>query len=398
MNARQRPAHRWLVAIWPNFGLVAPMAVGVALVSLGAPSLQTIGVGALVNLVMVVGLQTFWGNSGVLSFGHVAFVAVGAYCTALLTIPLSTRAFVLPHLPGVLAHRETSFVMATVVAAVVAAAVAGLLSLPLMRLSGTAAGIASFAMLIIVQDIASNWSSVTGGLGTLTGVPTDLTLWKAYAWSVIVIAGAGAYSASRSGKRLQASREDEVAALALGVKVTRERRVAFIVSGAMTGVAGSMYAHWLGAFGPDDFYVDLTRLITIMLIIGGLRSVSGAVVGSVVMSAVVVVLNRWESGQSVGFLSIPVPTGFSNLLLSLVLVLILLRRPDGITRSRELSWPIWKPRVPRVPRAANSGPDGFADRQDDPPPDRDRNAAEAGTGAGVRNPRVIAQEAATGES
>lgn len=395
MNVKQHRIQTWFVAVWPTVGLVAPLGLLVALVSLGSPSLQIIGVGALVNLVMVVGLQTFWGNSGVLSFGHIAFVAVGAYTAALLTIPLTTRAFVLPHLPGVLADKETSFVVATVVAAAVAAAVAGLVALPLMRLSGTAAGIASFAVLIIVQDIASNWSDVTGGLGTLTGVPTDLTLWDAFAWATIVIAAAGVYSCSRSGKRLQASREDEVAALALGVRVVRERRVAFVVSGAMMGVAGSMYAHWLGAFGPGDFYIDLTRLITVMLIIGGLRSVFGAVVGSVVMSVVVVVLNRWESGQSVGFISIPVPTGFSNLLLSLVLVLILLRRPDGITRSRELPWPIRKQRVSRAAKDLQNGP---GDRQDASAPDPIRGAAETGTDFGLGEGPTTAQDAASRHS
>ena len=355
MNDHQHPVYRSFVAAWPTAGLIAPLGLLVALLSLGNASLGTIGTGALVNLVMVVGLQTFWGNSGVLSFGHVAFVAVGAYLAALLTIPVTTRAFVLPHLPEVLANKETSFVVATVVAAVVAAVVAGLVALPMMRLSGTAAGIASFALLVVVQDIASNWSSVTGGLGTLTGVPTDLTLWRAYAWAVVVIVVAAVYSRSRSGKRLRASREDEVAALALGVKVVRERQVAFVLSGAMMGVGGSMYAHWLGAFGPTDFYIDLTRVITVMLIIGGLRSLSGAVVGTVVMSVVVEVLNRWESGQSVAFVSIPVPIGFSNLLLSLVLVLILLRRPEGITRSRELSWP---GRKQGVSPTANSVPVG----------------------------------------
>lgn len=392
MNDQLHPHRRWFVAAWPTVSLVVPLGVLVALMSLATPSLQVIGVGVLVDLVMVVGLQTFWGNSGVLSFGHIAFVAVGAYTSALLTIPLTTRAFVLPHLPSVLAHRETSFVVATLVAAVVAAAVAGVVAVPLMRLSGTAAGIASFAVLIIVQVIASNWSDVTGGLGTLTGVPTDLTLWRAYAWAAVVIAVAGAYGLSRSGKRLQASREDEVAALALGVKVVRERRLAFIVSGAMMGIAGSMYAHWLGAFGPGDFDIDLTRLITIMLIIGGLRSVSGAVVGSVVMSVVVVVLNRWEAGESVGFVSIPVPQGFSNLLLSLVLVLILLRRPDGITRSRELSWP---GRKSRAPGASEMAPESSSDGQVAQWLDADGNTADARSGLAFGGGSPAAEDAAS---
>ncbi|MCX2750058.1 branched-chain amino acid ABC transporter permease [Arthrobacter sp. MI7-26] len=319
-----------------------------ALLSLGNPALSSVAIGGLANVVMAVGLYTFWGISGVLSFGHIAFVSVGAYTSALLTIPLTTRAFVLPDLPGVLANTETSFVVATIVAAVVAAAFSALVAIPMMRLSGHAAGISSFALLIVVLNVTTNWTSVTGGLGTLTGIPTDLTLWGAYAWAAVVIVVAAAYGSSPSGRRLRASREDEIAAQAVGVKVHRERRVAFVLSGAIMGVAGSMYAHWLGSFGPTDFYMDLTFVIVVMLIIGGLRSLFGAVSGAVVVSVLVWVLARWESGQSVAFLSIPLPRGFSDLVLALILVVILLRRPDGLTQSRELSWPGRKRKTQRA--------------------------------------------------
>jgi len=114
-----------------------------------------------------------------------------------------------------------------------------------------------------------------------------------------------------------------------------------------------------------------------------------------VMSVVVVVLNRWESGQSVGFISIPVPTGFSNLLLSLVLVLILLRRPDGITRSRELPWPIRKQRVSRAAKDLQNGP---GDRQDASAPDPIRGAAETGTDFGLGEGPTTAQDAASRHS
>lgn len=311
--------------------MLVVLAALVALLSGTSPSMQSIGMNALVSMVMVIGLFTFWGNSGVLSFGHVAFVAIGAYVSALLTIPLVQRAFVLPDLPGPLAKAGAPFVVATVVAALVAALFAAIMSVPLMRLSGTAAGIASFALLIIVQNVASNWTSVTGGLGTLTGVPTDLTLWSAYGWTAAAIVIAAAYSSSRFGKRLRASREDDIAAQALGIKISRERRLAFILSAGITGAAGSLYAHRLGAFGPTDFYVDLTFLILVMLIIGGLRSLIGAVIGTIVVTVIDEVLARWEGGEAVGFLKLPIPGGASDLLLALLLVFILIRWPDGLT-------------------------------------------------------------------
>lgn len=357
MNGQPNRVVAWSATLWPIVVPVAVLAGLVAVVSTGDLALGSVGVTALTNLVMVVGLYTFWGNSGVLSFGHIAFVSVGAYTSALLTIPVTTKAFVLPALPDVLADKETSFLVATVIAAVVAGAFAGVLSISMMRLSGNAAGIASFALLIVVLNIASQWKSVTGGLITLTGIPTDLKLWAAYACAVVVIAAAAIYDRSGSGRRLRASREDYVAAQGIGVKVRRERRIAFTLSGAMMGVAGSMYAHGIGAFGPKDFYMNLTFLILVMLIIGGMGSLLGAMVGAVVVSILEEVLARWEAGQSVASVSIPIPVGFADLVLSLVLVLILLFRPDGLTGSRELPLPRRKRQSPIVSEKAPMGED-----------------------------------------
>jgi branched-chain amino acid transport system permease protein len=323
---------------WPVVGLAAPLAVIVGLMAAQGLALQSSGTGALINLVMVVGLYTFMGNSGVQSFGHIGFVAVGAYVSALLTIPLTNKAFVLPNLPSPLQDVHAPLVVSTLAAAGVAAVFAAVVAGPLMRLSGTAAGIASFALLIVVQNVASNWTDVTGGLGTLTGVPTDLTIWGAFWWAVGVMAVAAAYSRSRFGARLRASRDDDVAARAIGIKVERERRRAFVLSAAMMGIGGSLYAHRLGAFGPGDFYIGLTFVILAMLIVGGTRSLAGAVVGTVVVSVVDEVLVKWQSGQAVLGASLDLPTGTSDLFLSVVLLLILLRRPDGITGSREVPW------------------------------------------------------------
>jgi branched-chain amino acid transport system permease protein len=333
-------AMSWLRTLWPLLGLMIPITIVVALLSFGDGSVQDAGVGVLVNLLMVVGLYIFIGNSGVQSFGHIAFVAIGAYVSAILTIPKVNKAFALPALPPVLAGLNTSLFVATVIAAVVAGIVALVVAFPLMKLSGIAAGIATFALLIIVQNVASNWTAVTGGLGTLTGIPTDLTLWGALACAFIAMIVAFAYSRSRFGARLRASRDDGVAATAIGVKTSRERLIAFVISAMVMGGAGSLYAHRLGAFGPGSFYIDLTFLTLTMLIVGGMRSLAGAVVGTAVMSVINEALTQWQSGQPVGPITLNLPTGTADLFLALVLVLVLIFRPDGVTRSKELRWPL----------------------------------------------------------
>jgi branched-chain amino acid transport system permease protein len=326
-------------ASWPLVAICLLVAA-LALIFAGAGgSVERSVIGTLVYLVMVVGLYVFIGNSGVLSFGHIAFAAIGAYVSGVLTIPTTSKAIVLPELPGWLATVHTSTPVATLAAMAVAGLVAAIVSFPLMRLIGIAASIATFALLVIVQNVAEHWKAVTGGLGTLTGVPTDASLGLVLAWAIAVMAIAYVYQRTSFGLRLQSSREDEVAARSIGVRVERERRIAFVISAMIVAAGGSLYAHYIGAFGPNNFYIDMTFLTLVMLIIGGMRSLAGAAIGTLLVSIVTEVLSRWESGQQVGGLKLHLPTGSAEILVAAILVLILLARPEGITGGREIGWP-----------------------------------------------------------
>ena len=111
---------------------------------------------ALIDLILVVGLYIFVGNSGVFSFGHVAFMGLGAYACGLITMSVTTKSILLPNLPGFLAHAHLATTPAVVVAGAFAGAFAFVVAIPLMRLSGLAAGIATLSLLVIVSDVISN--------------------------------------------------------------------------------------------------------------------------------------------------------------------------------------------------------------------------------------------------
>jgi|SRR5579862_1748777 len=340
-TARVRQA---AVAIWPLVSLLALVGLIVLAVSaFGGLELTSAAENALISLVLVVGLYIFVGNSGVLSFGSVSFVAIGAYTAALLTISSDSKALSLPNLPHFLAVAHFSTPIATLIGGGLAGVIALIVSIPLMRLNGIAAGIATLALLSIVQVVAQNWVSLTGGLGTLTGIPNGLSLAGLMAWVAATLVLAFVYQRSRFGLRLRGTREDEVAARALGVRVEMERRIAWVLSGTILGVGGALYAQYLGAFGPDAFYLDLTFLIIAMLVVGGMRSLAGAVVGTATVFSLTQIFFWWEGGQSVFGVTLPVPSGLGKVIVSLLLLVILLFRPDGLTGGLEVGLPSLRP-------------------------------------------------------
>jgi branched-chain amino acid transport system permease protein len=294
---------------------------------------------ALINLVAVVGLYVFVGNSGVLSFGNVAFMAVGAYVSALLTMKTTAKSVFLPDLPALIANTEWLPFSGALAGGAAAALLAFVVGLPLMRLSGISASIATFAVLVITYVVLGNWTPVTGGQNSLMGLPLYVGLWTSLAWAAAAIAIAFAYQETRSALMLRASREDEAAAEASGVHIVRHRLIAFVVSGFLSGIAGVLLAHFLGTVRVETFYLDLTFLIVAMLVIGGMHSLTGAVVGALVIAALTELLRQAEIGIAVGEGMLAVPAGLGDAILALVMLLIILFRPKGIAGGKEISWP-----------------------------------------------------------
>lgn len=337
-------ARLWREA-WPALSLCGLVAL-IVLVTAGASEVtQRHVTEMLVNLVLVVGLYVFAGNSGVLSFGQMSFMAVGAYSTAILTIPVVQKRFLLPDLPGFLADAHLSGTQAALAAGLVAALVAIVVGLVICRLSGLAASLAMFAVLVIVHEVARNWDAVTRGSRTMIGVPVTVTPSLALGWAIAAIAIAWIYQRSGFGLRLRASREDEFASRSIGVGIGRERLVAFVLSGFIIGVGGFLYAQYQGAFTPDAFFTHITFITIAMLVIGGTKSLSGAVVGAVTVSLLTNFLNGVEDGFTLGPLDFAGRDGLSDGALAAFILIVLALRPAGLTGGREIPW-----RLPRLPR------------------------------------------------
>ena len=323
----------------PLLFLVVTILIVAGLADLAPTIVQRRTTQGLINLIAVVGLYVFVGNSGVLSFGNVAFMAIGAYVSALLTMPAAAKGVFLPDLPIWLAAAEWPAFGATLAGGLAASLVALIVGFPLMRLSGISASIATFAILVVTYVVLGNWTSVTGGQNSLMGLPIYVGLWTAAGWAIAAIAAAFLYQESRSALALRASREDEAAAAASGVRIVPHRLGAFVISAFLSGIAGVLLAHFLGTVRVETFYLDLTFLIFAMLVIGGMRSLTGAVAGAIVIAALTELLRMAETGVTFGETTIAAPGGLGDAVLALLMLLIILFRPKGIAGGREIFWP-----------------------------------------------------------
>jgi branched-chain amino acid transport system permease protein len=267
----------------------------------------------LVNAVVAIGLNLLSGYTNQLSFGHAGFLAIGAYTAALLTI-----------------HAPAMPVVLTLAAAGALTAVVGLaFGVPCLRLSGLYLAMATLAFGFVIAEVLLNLDGLTRGADGLRVPVARLGGWAlasdtaryylAAAVAAVLTVAAWNLASTRTGRALLAIRESEIAAQASGVPVARYKTIAFGVSAFYTGVAGGLFAFVVGFLSPDAFDVFLSVDFVVMIIVGGLGSVPGSIVGA----AVVTVLHD----------SLAAFQNYRPLIFGVILVACMLFMPGGITSA-----------------------------------------------------------------
>ena len=324
-------------------GPVLLVALAALLGSVASTATEIYFVSALVSVTIVVALYVFVGNSGVVSFGHISFVAVGAWAAGVLSVPVAEKPAIMPYLFPFLREHTVGNIPSLLIAAGVGGVYAVLVGLPLMRLSGLAAGIATFGVLEITHNLLRYYEKIGPGSNTFASVPETTDLLQAAVGAVLVIGLAFGYQSSRFGRLLRATREDPAAARAVGISVYRQRLVAFTLSGLLAGFAGGLYVHLL-PLNTETMYLDLTFITLAMLVIGGMTSLWGAVVGALAVSGLDSLLAEAENGLDIGGVSIDLPSGTRIVVVGALMALVLILRPSGLTGGRELSLDRWRRR------------------------------------------------------
>ena len=318
---------------------------------LASSYIQRIVVGLGISIILVVSLNLSNGLTGIFSLGHVGFMAIGAYTASILTLPLQMKSVNLPDLPGWLAHTQMSFLPATLIGGVLAMVIAFLVGLSLMRLSGPYVSVATMGFLVIVQVVLINWDKLTRGGRTFSGVPPYTTIWWAWGWTIVTVYVVWRLSRSSFGRRMMAIRDNQIAAQSIGINVMSSRLLAFCISAFFTAIAGSIWAHFIMAFSPRSFYFAETFNIITMLVIGGMGSVSGSVVGAISITALSEILRNAERGVSLGAIHIPPIYGASQILMAIIFILVIIYYPKGLFGSREFDFSkLWTRIIPNLPK------------------------------------------------
>lgn len=290
----------------------------------------------LINLMIVLSLQLFSGNSGLLSFGHMAFVAIGGYVASMLTLDPALKQQEIPGLPSFVETSHLSLVPATLVAMAVASAFATIAGLIFFRLSYSSTIIGIFALLLISNAVAGGWTRVTGGGGGIYGMPSYTTLSTALIATLIALATGRFFRDSAWGIKLRASREDEAAATAAGINIRRLRLGSWVVSAALAAMAGSLLAHRITAISPTAFFLQPTFIVVAMLVIGGLTTVSGAVIGAIIVTAVREFTRPVEQKHlALGPLHLSSLTGLSSIILVGMILVTMYFRREGLAGRLE---------------------------------------------------------------
>jgi branched-chain amino acid transport system permease protein len=293
-----------------------------------------------INAILALSLNFIYGFSGMFSLGHAGFMAVGAYVSALciLTPAQKEMLWLLEPIAGPLAGIHTPFVASVAMGGLAAALLSFLIALPVMRLGGDYLGIATLGFAEIIRVLFTNLAPVTNGAIGLRGIPPYADLWTNYAWLLVTLFVILSLLKSNFGNVLKSIRDDEIAARTMGINTTAYRTMAFCVGGFFAGVGGALMGSLVTTIEPKMFNFQLTFNILLIVVAGGLGSVTGSVVGSAVVTILLEWLRLVEAPTTIGALHLPGIPGMRMVIFSVALMLIIIFRRKGILGAREFSW------------------------------------------------------------
>ncbi len=309
--------------------------------SLGSGSSRDLLVNQLlISAIMVAGLQIFIGNTGILSFGHMAFATIAGYTVALLTMPMARKLKQIPDAPFGVVELNTTPLVATIIAVVIVVLLGVILSLALTRSGAKSGAVAAtmitLALLFITHEAATKWSDLTDGgtgLGFIPQLENRIPLFIGLFISVMV---ARLFGETHTGRWAKAAREDSVASNVLGIDPKNPQMVALLLSVAIVAVGASLRVQDFGSMAPSLMYFDYTLLTLAMLVVGGRHSVTGALVGVVIIIVGTEISRIAGSDWDIPGLGWLLRPTLTQLFLGAVMLGTMLLRPNGLIKDWEL--------------------------------------------------------------
>ena len=312
--------------------VVSALAQGLAVVL--PPYFSQMFMLACINAILAVSLNLVNGLSGQFSLGHAGFMGVGAYTAA------SVNVFLLSSLRGSSIGEQMGLLLSLAAAGLASGLVGYLVGLPTLRLKGDYLAIVTLGFGEIIRVVILNIQAVGGARGFI-GIPNSTSAFLAAFVLASCVMATHRFVFSSHGRALLAVRENEIAAEAMGVDNTRFKVKAFAVSAAVAGVAGGLFAHYLSYINPSSFDFMKSVEIVIMVVLGGMGSVSGAIIAAFLLTLLPEALRPLQEWTHVDLRMV---------IYSLILILMMLLRPKGMFGRRELWELLPKKTKPLGPR------------------------------------------------
>lgn len=279
------------------------------------------------------------GFTGLFSLGHAGFMAVGAYTTAILTMPEAVKVqnfFMVPMIKP-LDTMHVPFFWALLISGILAGIVGYLIAAPALRLRGDYLAIATLGFAEIIRVVFTNIQSVTNGALGLKGIPVTTNIWWTFGVALVTVLVIGSLINSSYGRAFKAIREDEIAAESMGINLFKHKLIAFTVGAFFAGIGGGLLGSLLGTIDPLMFRFFLTFNILLVIILGGMGSITGTIISAFIITIGGEALRFLDESMTIGNLVIPGISGMRMVVFSALLMIIVIFFNRGIMGTKEFT-------------------------------------------------------------
>lgn len=293
-----------------------------------------------IYVVLGLSMNLINGFTGLFSLGHAGFMAVGAYTTAILTMPevVKQQNFFMTPMLKPLDTMHMPFFSALLIGGILSGLVGYLIGAPALRLRGDYLAIATLGFAEIIRVIFTNLQSITNGALGLKGIPESTNIWWTFGVALVTVLFIGSLINSSYGRAFKAIREDEIAAQSMGISLFKHKVLAFTIGAFFAGIGGGLLGNLLGTIDPLMFRFFLTFNILLIIILGGMGSITGTIISAFIITIGGEALRFLDESMTIGNIVIPGISGMRMVVFSALLMIVVLFFNKGIMGTNELTW------------------------------------------------------------
>lgn len=293
-----------------------------------------------IYVILALSLNLINGFVGLFSLGHAGFMAIGAYTSALLTMSPEFKEmnfFLEPIVPW-LANIQVSFPVGLLAGGIMAALAGVIIAAPVLRLKDDYLAIATLGFSEVIRVVFTNTQTITNGALGIKGLPNTVNIWWTWGVAIITIIFMVLLIKGSYGRAFKAIREDEIAAEAMGINLFKHKMLGFVIGTFFAGVGGALLGHLMGTIDPMMFRFLMTFNIVLIVVLGGIGSITGSVISAVAVTIMIEVLRVLDGTMQIGSFVIKGIPGTRMVVFSALLMIVVIFYQRGLMGTNEFSW------------------------------------------------------------